>query len=289
MAELIAQQLVNGLSAGMAYALVALGLTLIFGVLHVINFAHGELYMLGGLGGAVAVTVLGIPYLAALPLVALGVAAAGYLVERVSVGPMLARPDGLSDALLGTYALSILVADAVLAVRGPAPERVDGIEGALEIAGVVISGQRLFTFGAGLVLVFAVRMVLTGTRFGRQIRAVAQNRFAAQIVGIDVKAVGIRTFVIGAAIAGLAGALLVPISQFTPLMGHNAVIKAFVVVVIGGMGSVGGAVVCGLGIGVVEAMLALVLPEGLASALIYSLLLLTLLVRPQGLFAGMKG
>jgi len=282
--ELIAQQIVNGLSAGMAYALVALGLTLIFGVLHVINFAHGEFYMLGGLAAVLGVQHLGLPYIATLVIVPLVLAVVGMLIERASVGPLLPRPDGLSDALLSTYAVSLLLADVVLALRGPAPERIDGIDGALQIGGVVIGHQRLFVFVLGLVLIGVLDFTLRRTRFGKQMRAVAQNRFAAQVVGIDVKAMGMRTFMLGAALAGLAGALLVPISQFTPLMGHNVVIKAFVVVVVGGMGSVAGAVVCGLGLGVVEALLGLALPEGFTTALVYSLLLVTLMVRPQGLF-----
>jgi len=282
--ELAAQQIVNGLSAGMAYALVALGLTLIFGVLHVINFAHGEFYMLGGLAAVVAVRILGLPYLLVLPLVPLVLALVGLLVERLSVGPLLPRRDGLSDALLATYAVSLLLADGVLALRGPAPERIDGLEGSLQLGSIIIGHQRLFVFVVGLLGIAALDYMLRRTRFGKQMRAVAQNRFAAQVVGIDVKAMGQRTFMLGAAIAGLAGALLVPISQFTPLMGHNVVIKAFVVVVIGGMGSVAGAVVCGLALGVLEALLGLMLPEGFTTALVYSLLLLTLLLRPQGLF-----
>jgi branched-chain amino acid transport system permease protein len=282
--ELIAQQIVNGLSAGMAYALVALGLTLIFGVLHVINFAHGEFYMLGGLAAVLGVQHLGLPYIATLVIVPLVLAVVGMVIERASVGPLLKRPDGLSDALLSTYAVSLLLADVVLALRGPAPERIDGLEGALQLGGVVIGYQRLFVFVLGLALIAVLDFTLRRTRFGKQMRAVAQNRFAAQVVGIDVKAMGMRTFMLGAALAGLAGALLVPISQFTPLMGHNVVIKAFVVVVVGGMGSVAGAVVCGLALGVVEALLGLALPEGFTTALVYSLLLVTLMVRPQGLF-----
>ncbi|MGB3067381.1 MAG: branched-chain amino acid ABC transporter permease [Ottowia sp.] len=284
MVELIAQQFVNGLSAGMAYALVALGLTLIFGVLHVINFSHGEFYMLGALVVVVGMQALGAPYLVMLLAAPVLMAAVGLLIERVSVGPLLSRSDGLSDALLATYAVSLLLADAVLAVRGPAPAGVGGFEGAQEVFGVVLSHQRIFVFVVGLLLIAVLEAMLRRSRFGKQMRAVAQNRFAAQVVGIDVRGVGMRTFMLGAAIAGLAGALLVPIAQFTPYMGHNVVIKAFVVVVIGGMGSVAGAVVCGLGLGVAEALVGLALSDGFTTALVYALLLVTLMVRPQGMF-----
>jgi branched-chain amino acid transport system permease protein len=125
---------------------------------------------------------------------------------------------------------------------------------------VVVTTQRLFAFIVGALLIVVLHQLLRASRFGRQLRAVAQNRFASEVVGIDVRAIGIRTFALGAAVAGLAGALLVPISQFTPLMGHHVVIKAFLVVVVGGMGSVAGAEVCGLSLGVIEALLGLALP-----------------------------
>ncbi|CAN5630623.1 branched-chain amino acid ABC transporter permease [soil metagenome] len=284
MLDLVSQQIVNGLSAGMAYALVALGLTLIFGVLHVINFSHGEFYMLGALAVVMGMEHLGIPYLVMVVAAPLLMAGIGLLVERISVGPLLPRPDGLSDALLATYAVSLLLADAVLAVRGPAPARVDGIAGSVELFGIVLSYQKLCVFIIGLLLIAALETMLRRSRFGKQMRAVAQNRFAAQVVGIDVRSVGMRTFMLGAAIAGLAGALLVPVTQFTPYMGHNVVIKTFVVVVIGGMGSVTGAVVCGLGLGVAEALIGIQLSDGFTTALVYALLLVTLMVRPQGLF-----
>jgi branched-chain amino acid transport system permease protein len=283
--DLILQQLVNGLSVGMGYALVALGLTLVFGVLHVINFAHGEFFMLGALAAVIVVRWLGLPYEVAIVLVPCLLAAAGWIVEKVAVGNILARKDGLSDVLLSTYAVGLLVSDAVLAGRGPAPERIDGFTGAIEIGPVILTNQRLFAFLTGLVLIIALDVVLRRSRFGRHLRAVAQNRFAAAVVGIDVAAIGRRTFMLGAAIAGLAGAVLVPIMQFTPAMGQNTVIKAFVVVVVGGMGNVTGAVVCGIALGVAEALISLRLSDGFTAALVYALLLVTLLIRPAGLFS----
>jgi branched-chain amino acid transport system permease protein len=283
--DLLLQQLANGLSVGMGYALMALGLTLVFGVLHIINFAHGEFFMLGALAAVLLVRLLGVPYEAALVLVPCLLGGAGWLVERIAVGPILSRKDGFSDVLLSTYAVGLLGFDAVLAARGPAPERVDGFTGAIEIGPVILSNQRLAAFVVGLLLIVLLDLALRRSRFGRQLRAVAQNRFAAFVVGIDVAAIGRRTFMLGAAIAGLAGALLVPIMQFTPAMGQNIVIKAFVVVVVGGMGNVTGAVVCGIALGVVEALVALRLSDGFTTALVYALLLVTLLVRPGGLFA----
>ena len=282
--DLIAQQLVNGLSAGVAYALVALGLTLIFGVLHVINFAHGELYMLGGLVTVVACNLLGVPYLATLVLAPVILLVVGVGLDKLAIAPLLDRRDGLSDVVLSTFAVSLLLLDLVLAAVGPAPERVEGLSGVFILGPVIISHQRLFVIVLGLILIAGLDSVLRYSRFGIEMRAAAQDRFAAEAVGIDVKAIGTRTIMLGAAIAGFAGALLVPVTQFTPLMGQNVVIKAFVVVVIGGMGSVPGAVLCGVGLGLIEALVNIQFTEGMTTAIIYTLLLVGLLIRPQGLF-----
>lgn len=279
------QQIANGLSVGIGYALVALGLTLVFGVLHIINFAHGEFFMLGALAAIILVGALGLPYWAALLVVPCILGAFGWIVERVSVGSLLSRKDGFSDVLLSTYAVSLLAFDGVVAARGPAPGRIDGFMNSVEVGPVILTHQRLAALLIGIVLIVVLDTALRRSRFGRQMRAVAQNRFAAFVVGISVVAVCRRTFMLGAALAGLAGTLLVPIMQFTPAMGQNMVIKAFVVVVVGGMGNVAGAVICGLALGVVEALISLKLPEGFTTAFVYALLLVTLMVRPNGLFA----
>lgn len=283
--DLLLQQLLNGVSVGMGYALVALGLTLVFGVLHIINFAHGEFFMLGALAVVGLVRTLGLPYEMALVAVPCILAIVGLVVEQVAVGSIVSRKDGFSDVLLSTYAVGLLLFDAVLNARGPAPQQVDGFTGAHEIGPVILTNQRLAALVIGLLVVVAFDLALRHSRFGRHLRAVAQNRFAASVVGINVASIGRRTFMIGAAVAGLAGALLVPIMQFTPAMGQNIVIKAFVVVVVGGMGNVTGAVVCGIGLGVIEALVSLQLADGFTTALVYALLLITLLVRPNGLFS----
>jgi branched-chain amino acid transport system permease protein len=284
MVDLLLQQLVNGLSAGMTYALVALGLTLIFGVLHVINFAHGELVMLGGFA-LVLLAGLGVPYLVALPLCVAAAALGGWLVDRLAARPVLRRRTGQSDVLLTTFALSLLVHHAVLELRGPAPAHVPGIEGVLDVGGVTLTGQRLFVLLLGAAMLVGVEFLLRRTRIGREMRAVAQSPFAARVVGIDVARVSSNTFVLAAGLAGLAGALLVPMAAFTPQMGAFVVIKAFVIVVAGGMGNVTGAVLCGLGLGIAEAVGLVFLSQGTTSILVFSLLLGVLLLRPQGLLA----
>lgn len=287
MLDVLLQQIANGLSVGMGYALVALGLSLIFGVLHVINFSHGEVFMVGGLVTLIATTLLGVPYLLALPIAAIAGAFLGFGINWLSVQPLLKRRDGGSDVLLSTFAVSILIHQAVLLFWGPAPARVSGLPGAFEIGPVVLTNQRVFVLAAGLAFVVLLEWCLKRTRFGTELRAVAQSPFAARVVGIDVERINLRTFVIAAVIAAVGGGLLSPVILYSSLMGQTVIIKAFVVVVIGGMGSIVGAVVCGLMIGLLESVLSVVASEGIAAAVIYSLLLAVLLVWPYGL-AGKK-
>jgi branched-chain amino acid transport system permease protein len=283
MLALLLQQIVNGLTQGMAYALVALGLTMIFGVLHVINFAQGEFYMLGGLGAVMAAQTLGLPYGAAMALAVAGVVIVAALVDFVAVRPILATHDGPSTVLLSTFAVSLLIQQAVLAGWGPNPARLDGLEGSFTLGPVTIGWQRLLVLVAGLALLAGIELILRRSHIGRQVRALAQSEFAARVVGFDVERLRSLTFLGAAAVAAAAGALIAPISLFTPMMGQHAIITAFVVVVVGGMGNPLGAVICGLGLGVTEALASIFLPLEIATAIVYALLLLTLLLRPSGL------
>lgn len=284
MLDLLLQQTVNGLTQGMAYALVALGLTMIFGVLHVINFAQGELYMLGGLVAVVATSMLGLPYAAAVPLAIVAVVAVAAVVDYVAVKPVLPQKDGPSTVLLSTFALSLLIHQGVLTAWGPNPARVEGVAGSVSLGPVVITGDRLLVLAAGIVILLAIEFALRRTGLGRRIRAVAQSEFAARVVGIDVSRVRTLTFLGAAGVSAVAGALMAPVSLFTPSMGQHTIITAFVVVVIGGMGNATGAVICGLALGVLEALASTVMPQDLGTATIYGLLLVSLLIRPTGLF-----
>lgn len=288
MAEVLGQQLLNGLSIGFGYALIALGLTLAFGVLHVINFGHGEVVMLGALSVVLATTYLGVPYLAALPLSVLVGGVVGWVFNAVAVAPLLPRPEGRTDILLTTFAVGVLFNQAVLSVWGPAPARVDGLQGRIDLAGVGLTGQRLFIIGASIAALFVLDRLARRTRFGVELRALSQSERAARVVGIDVRSVGTKAFLLASAIGGLGGALLAPITSYSPLLGQAVLIKAFVIVVLGGLGSAAGAVVCALAIGVLEAMLGMAMEEGIAAAAVYSLMLLVLLVRPQGLMGSKR-
>ena len=286
MLELLLQQGVNGLTQGMAYALVALGLTMIFGVLHVINFSHGELYMLGGLMAVLATTMLGLPYGLALVVAVVAVVAIAALVDLIAVRPVLPTKDGPSTVLLSTFAVSLLLHQSVLSTWGPNPSRVNGLEGTITLGSVVITNHRLLVLVSGIAILLLIEYILRRTLVGRRVRAVAQSEFAAQVVGIHVARIRTLTFLGAAAIAAIAGALIAPVSLFTPSMGQHAIITAFVIVVIGGMGNATGAVVCGLLLGLLEALASAFMPQDMGTAIIYALLLIFLLIRPQGLFAG---
>lgn len=286
MLDLVLQQLANGVSTGMVYALIALGLTVVFGVMHVINFAHGELYMVGALCSVLLTSRLGIPYIATLPIAAMAGALIAIVIDRIAISPVLPQKEGRALVLITTFAASMLINETVVASAGPGPIPSPGIGGwVLGLGPVALSAQRLLVISVGLFLVVLLQLMLMRTRFGQSLRAVAQSAWAAEVVGIDIRKVAFLTLALSGLLAGLAGALVVPIVTFSAAMGSHAVINAFVIVVIGSMGSFVGAVVCGIALGVSESIASIAMSSDASSAVIYSLLLLALLLRPQGLFA----
>ena len=288
MLDALLQQFVNGLSVGLGYGLIALGLTLIFGVLHVINFGHGEIVMIGALAVLLAVTTLGLPYIVALPVSLVVGAVMGWIINIIAVQPLLARVEGRTDVLLATFAIGILFHETVLATWGRAPARVPGIPGAFSLGPVSLTGHRLFVIVTAVITLIVLEFLLKKTRFGVEMRAVAQSEYAARVVGIDLKAVSARTFILAAAVAGLGGGLLVPIMSFSPQIGDSALLKGFIIVVLAGLGSVSGAVGCALLVGVTEAMLAFFISPGTVNGVVSVLMLTSLLIRPQGIFAGTR-
>lgn len=285
-------QLANGLVISVFYALTALGLSLIFGVLRIVNFAHGELYMMGGFAYYVAASLLGAPPAAAVLLASAGIGLLGGLLERLLIRPVyegkVDRPD--EYAIMITFALSVLLQSLMLSVFGPWSKRPEPIfRGRVEIGSLVVSGDRLTAGSVGVLLIVATLLALRYTRAGKAVRAVSQDREAAEVLGVDVNVVGMLAFGVGAALAGAAGALMGPVFNVTPAMGAIPVVKAYVVVVLGGLGSLRGAVVGALILGQAEVLAMILIPDT-TRALAYkdayglALLVLVLLVRPQGLF-----
>ena len=281
---LIAEAVVNGLLAGAAYALVALGLTLVYGVLHIVNFAHGALLSLAMFAawGLHAATGLD-PYAAILPL-AVAFFGFGYALQRWVIGPSSHGEDG--NTLLVTLGLSIVIENALLAAFRSDTRTLGTDTGfdVVEWGPMLLSRPRLIGFGVALLTAALLWALLALTDTGRAIRAVAKERFGAQLVGIDPPHVFAVTFGIGCACLAVAACLLLPTFYVNPRVGNAFVLVAFTIVVLGGMGSVPGALVGGLVVGVVESLGGLLMGESLGQLGIFVIFILVLLLRPTGLF-----
>jgi branched-chain amino acid transport system permease protein len=288
----LGEQVLNGLILSVFYALAALGLAIIFGVLKIVNFAHGELYMIGGFAYYAVAAAVGLPppvaVLAAFVLLfVLGVALEWLLIRPVHEGKV-ERPD--EYAIMITFGLAILLQNLMLSLFGPWTLRPPAlVRGRVEIGELVVSGDRLAAAALGVVLIAGVIYLLRWTWAGKAIRAVSQDRETAAVIGVDDRLVGMLAFGLGSALAGAAGALMGPVFLVHPTMGVIPAIKAYVIVVIGGMGSVPGAIVGALLLGQVENLATVLIPDttrAVAYKDAYGLLLLVLvlLLRPQGLF-----
>lgn len=281
---IVLEAAVNGLLTGAVYALVALGLTLVYGVLHIINFAHGALltcamFAVWGLSAWGGVH----PYVAAAPL-ALAFGAAGYALQRLVIGPASGGQD--NNALLVTLGLSIVIENGLLAVFRGDTRTLDGDAAfqVVEVGPMLLSQPRLVGFAAAVVMAGLLWALLAGTDAGRAIRAVAREKLGARLVGIDVPHIYALTFGLGCACLAVAAALLMPTFYVTPRAGGAFVLLAFTVVVLGGMGSIPGALVGGLFVGVVESLGGLLLGDSLGQLGVFVLFILVLLLRPSGLF-----
>jgi branched-chain amino acid transport system permease protein len=279
----ILQYIVQGLAAGSFYALAALGLAVIFGVLGVVNFAHGACYMLGAVVAALLLDGLGVGFWLALALVPLILFAFGVLVERLLVRWLVAL-DPLYNFLL-TFGLTLLLVDLVkrrYGVSGLPYTRPEVLNGQLELGSVRLPVYQLFVFVFSLLVCLAVWLLLTRTRIGMIVRASTERSELAGALGVDVRRWVTPVFGFGIALAGLAGVLAAPFRAITADMGSNFVIILFAVVVIGGLGSILGAVVAGFLVGLVEAFGQAYAPA-FAQIVIFILMALVILVRPAGL------
>ena len=288
----IGEQALNGLVISTFYALTALGLSIIFGVLRIVNFAHGELYMLGGYVYYLVVAGLGLPPVMAVLIAFFVLLAAGAGIERTLIRPIhMGKVDRADEyAIMITFALSVLLLNLANSVFGPWPQRPAPIfRGRVEIGELIISGDRLAAALVGVVLIVAVVLVLRYSWVGKAVRAVSQDRQAAETFGINVDQVSMLAFGIGAALAGAAGALIGPVFNVTPVMGVIPVVKAYIVVVLGGLGSVPGAILGAVILGEVESFASILIPDT-TRALAYkdayglAVLVVILMFRPQGLF-----
>ena len=279
---------INGLLIGGIYTLVASGLTLIYGVLHIINFAHGSLLMLGMFGVYYLLMKLGIdPYMSLLILVP-AMYLLGYLLYKLLIGRLSQGKD--ENILLITLGLSILIENlALMFFKGDTRTiSVSYSDTMVEIGPTLVSLPKIISFGAAMALCAALGLFIQRTDTGKAIRAVAKERVGARLVGIDVERVFAISFGIGLATLGAAACLLMPIFYVSPTTGHVFVMVAFTVVVLGGMGSFLGAVIGGLIVGLTESFGGLFLGESLGQIGISLIFILILLFRPSGLFGAKR-
>jgi branched-chain amino acid transport system permease protein len=278
---LLAQALVNGASVALVYILVALGLTLIFSIMGVINFAHGEFYMLGGFSAYYIAQLLGVNYLVMILLTIVIVGALGYIVERLVFSPLRSQP---LSAFISSLGLLWLMQSGATLVFGAGDRGVTSpYRGVLRYYGLAISYERLFVMAVAVVLIIGLYSVLRWTKVGLALRAVSQDRDAAALQGINVEATSGVAFAVGCALAGAAGALLAPVFYVSPTMGTLPVVKAFIIVILGGMGSLPGAIVGGALLGVLESIGPIFLSAAAVELLGFVAIVFLLLVKPTGI------
>jgi branched-chain amino acid transport system permease protein len=277
------EQLANGTVIGCIYVLVALGMVLIFGVMQVLNFAHGVMFMAGGYVCHFAFFKLTGSYPASIALSMLALAALGVVLEQAVFRTLR---DNIQMQIVASLGLILVIQNGVVAVWGPnaLQMRVPSVEAIVRLGSLSFTVQHFVIIGTVTVTVIVLQLFLTRSRLGTAIRATSQNAEAARVVGIDTNRIFLVTFMLGSALAALGGALLGPLFLIFPQMGDLPLLKALTAIVLGGMGSVPGAVIGGLAIGIVEAVSTLFIPTDFRDSVVFGLLILVLLVRPWGLF-----
>jgi len=281
-------QLVLGLVNGSFYALLSLGLAIIFGMLNIINFAHGAFYMMGAFASWMLLTYFGIDYFGALLLAPLLVGTIGIIIERLLL-QRLYRLDHLYGLLL-TFGLALIIEGLFrdqFGVSGETYEVPEILTGAINLGFMSLPKYRVWVIAVSALVCFATWLVIEKTRLGSYLRAATENPQLTQAFGVNVPLMIMMTYGFGVGLAALAGVMAAPIFQVSPLMGSNLIIVVFAVVVIGGMGSILGAIVTGLMLGLIEGLAKVFYPEGSATV-VFVIMAIVLIIRPAGLFGREK-
>ena len=282
-AELV-QHIVNGLIIGGGYALMGIGLTLIFGIMRVVNFAHGEFYMLGAFLLFSLFGSLGINFFVASAAAIVAIGLSGALVERVILRPLREQP--IEIPMLAMVALSVILQNAAILIWDPSPKTIRHPFSPIPIVlgPIHVVAIRIFAGVAAVALIVASHLFIQKTRLGKAMRATFQDGEMARLVGVDVDRVYMATFSFGAALAGAAGVLLGSVFWVYPAMGDHAALKSFAVVIMGGLGDFLGAIVGGLLLGIAESLGAAYISSGYKDAIGFVMIIVLLLFRPAGLF-----
>ena len=278
------QLLINGLVVGVIYALIAMGLSLIFGVLEIVNFAHGEFYMLGAMFAYFLAGRMGIGYWPTIIAVTLAAACLGYVLYEALLRSVAGQ--SFERSILLTLGLSMVLQNGAVYLFTTTPKMLQSsyTYANLIVGDVRVPVLRLFALGLGLAAFVLLYLILHRTQVGKAMRGVAQNREAAIMVGIDARAVSRLAVAIGIGLSGLAGAALAPIYAVHPLMGFAFVFKAFAIIIIGGLGNVSGAAIAAVALGVLESLIGGFLPQVMVDGMAFGAMILILLIKPEGLF-----
>jgi len=283
----VGQQLINGVFLGSIYALFALGYTLVFGVLDILNLAHQAVFMLCAFIALALVTALGLSLFAALPIAVLAAGLLGILLERIAFRPLRGRADSNFSGLISSIAVAIIFESIALGIWGPDVSRFPfGIipDRRLMLGEAVVSALQLGIIGTSVLLMIALTVLLRSTRLGRQIRAVAESPLAARILGVNVDRVIAASFFISSALGGAAGVLFgLAFNNISPDMGRTIELKGLAVIILGGMGSIPGAVIAGYFLGLVEVLTVTRVGSSYRDAVAFGILFLILVLRPRGL------
>jgi len=280
----LAPQIINGLALGTAVVLVALGLTIIFGLLDVINMSHGEFYAIGAFG-AFGLSAAGLNFWISLALIPILMVPFAVVVERLLIRRVFDGNGRHVSTLLLTFGLSLVLEDLLKVVFGPNTHSVAApVAGAIDVFGVTVPTYRLLLIGLGASLVAGIALLIYRTRFGAVVRAAAFDRHMSASLGVPVGLVYAATFALGVALAGIAGVLLAPLYSVFPTMGRDFILLAFSVVIVGGMGSILGAVIAGLSLTQIQALASLVISPVWADTIVFGAMVLVLTFRPRGLF-----
>ena len=280
----LAQLVLNGIVIGVIYALIAMGLSLIFGVLEIVNFAHGEFYMLGAMLAYFLTVNLDLGYWPVVAIVTIVGLAVGYVLYEGMLQAV--HGDGFERSILLTLGLSMVLQNGALFLFTATPRM---LETPLSYSNIVVGDLRLplsraLALTLGVAAFAALYFILQRTRIGKAMRGVAQNRDAAMMVGIDPRAISRLAVAVGIGLSGLAGAVLAPVYAVHPLMGFAFVFKAFAIVIIGGLGNIAGAAITAVMLGVLESVAGGFLPLAMVDVLAFVSMILVLLLKPQGLF-----
>jgi len=288
---LLAEILLQGLIRGSMYALMACGLALIFGLMGVKNFSHGEFFMLGSYAMFFVAVYLDMPFLLGIAAAAAVLFVFGMLVERTLISTLRRRAgrDWLMDAFVLTIGLVIILQNLALLTFGTTRRGVPQlVSGSIELGPIILTYERLMIVGGAALVVTALGLFIRYTHTGKAMRATGQNPEAAQTLGVDIDRVYTLSFGLGAALAGIAGALLISIFPAYPTVGFHPIIKSIASVILGGLGNVQGAIAAGLLLGVIEGASLFYMSAGWQNVITAALVVLVLIFRPYGLFSSAK-